>query len=73
MRCVSRGDGETGEDVTQQLMGAIGIPAQLSGDPQEYPRILEVRGEVFISDHDFEAVNDARGGSHVVDMPSVCT
>lgn len=63
VRCVSRGDGETGEDVTQQLMGAIGIPAQLSGDPQEYPRILEVRGEVFISDHDFEAVNDARNAA----------
>ena len=60
VRCVSRGDGETGEDVTQQLVGAIGIPARLSGDPQEYPRILEVRGEVFISDHDFEAVNRAR-------------
>jgi DNA ligase (NAD+) len=60
VRCVSRGDGETGEDVTQQLVGAIGIPARLSGVPQEYPRILEVRGEVFISDHDFEAVNRAR-------------
>jgi DNA ligase (NAD+) len=60
VRCVSRGDGETGEDVTRQLAGAIGVPRRLSGDEGSLPRILEVRGEVYLTDEDFDAVNDAR-------------
>ena len=60
VRCVSRGDGETGEDVTQQLAGAIGVPRRLSCDEGSVPRTLEVRGEVYLSDADFDAVNDAR-------------
>ena len=49
-----------GEDVTRQMDGCIGVPQQLAGDPSRWPEVLEVRGEVFIADEDFERVNRAR-------------
>ena len=55
VRCVSRGDGETGEDVTRQLRGCSGVPTKLTGLPESWPEVLEVRGEVHILDADFEA------------------
>ena len=60
VRCVSRGDGRSGEDVTRQMVGCIGAPQTLGGDPSAWPEVLEVRGEVFIADEDFKAVNAAR-------------
>ena len=57
---LQRGDGETGEDVTQQMTGCPGVPKTLSGDPRGWPAVLEVRGEVHILDADFDAANEAR-------------
>lgn len=50
----TRGDGATGEDVTQNLRTVRGIPLQLLGKP---PRVLEVRGEVLMYKRDFAALN----------------
>ena len=60
VRCVSRGDGRSGEDVTRQMVGCVGAPQTWGGDPSAWPEVLEVRGEVFIADEDFKAVNAAR-------------
>ena len=51
----TRGDGQTGEDVTANLRTVMDIPEQLSGTG--WPDILEVRGEVYISMADFTAMN----------------
>ncbi|MDD5176202.1 MAG: NAD-dependent DNA ligase LigA [Sterolibacterium sp.] len=51
----TRGDGFTGEDVTQNLRTVKNIPLRLSG--QVIPTRLEVRGEVLIFRHDFEKLN----------------
>ncbi len=51
----TRGDGATGEDVTSNIRTIKSIPLHLVGD--DYPSILEVRGEVFIRKVDFEAIN----------------
>jgi len=52
----TRGDGVTGEDVTENLKTVMSIPLRLNVDV-EY---LEVRGEVFISKKTFEKINAER-------------
>lgn len=51
----TRGDGETGEDVTANLRTVRAIPLHLRGEG--WPRVLEVRGEVVMLRRDFEAYN----------------
>jgi DNA ligase (NAD+) len=51
----TRGDGETGEDVTANLRTVRAIPLRLRGE--DWPRVLEVRGEVFMRRDAFEAFN----------------
>jgi len=55
VRAATRGDGEIGEDVTENAKTIKSIPLKLIGD---YPRILEVRGEVFIPKKGFERLNE---------------
>ncbi|NOR51571.1 MAG: NAD-dependent DNA ligase LigA, partial [Gammaproteobacteria bacterium] len=52
----TRGDGATGENVTQNIRTIQAIPLKLMGN--DYPKILEVRGEVFMPKAGFEALND---------------
>nr|WP_199043074.1 NAD-dependent DNA ligase LigA [Dyella sp. ASV24] len=52
----TRGDGETGEDVTANLRTVRAIPLRLRGEG--WPRVLEVRGEVIMLHKDFEAFNE---------------
>jgi DNA ligase (NAD+) len=52
----TRGDGETGEDVTANLRTVRAIPLRLRGSG--WPQVLEVRGEVIMLRKDFEAFND---------------
>jgi DNA ligase (NAD+) len=51
----TRGDGETGEDVTANLRTVRAIPLKLRGEG--WPDVLEVRGEVIMLRKDFEAFN----------------
>jgi DNA ligase (NAD+) len=51
----TRGDGETGEDVTQNVRTIQRIPLRLRGVA---PAVLEVRGEAFMSRADFERYNE---------------
>lgn len=54
----TRGDGEFGEDITLNLKTIKSVPLKLIGD--KHPKILEVRGEVFISKENFEKLNRQR-------------
>jgi DNA ligase (NAD+) len=54
----TRGDGTTGEDVTNQVLTIDAIPYRL--DLDDPPALLEVRGEVYYPLEAFEAMNEAR-------------
>ena len=53
----TRGDGTTGEDITQNLKTIRAIPLALRVEAQSVPVLLEVRGEVFIRKDDFLKLN----------------
>jgi DNA ligase (NAD+) len=52
---LTRGDGLTGEDVTENIRTLRGLPLRLRGD--NVPSLLEVRGEVFLSLTAFQKIN----------------
>ena len=65
---LSRGDGVIGEDILNNLMTISEIPKKISG--KNLPKILEIRGEVYIGKKDFEMIKEnfanprnAAGGS----------
>jgi DNA ligase (NAD+) len=65
VQAATRGDGETGEDVTQNIrtIGQIPLTLHRSADAAaavgfDVPAVLEVRGEVYMARADFEALNE---------------
>ncbi len=57
LKCgATRGDGVTGEDVTQNVRTIETIPLRLMGD--DYPKLLEVRGEVIMTKSGFNELNE---------------
>ncbi|MBW8457575.1 MAG: NAD-dependent DNA ligase LigA [Thiobacillus sp.] len=55
VQAATRGDGETGEDVAQNIRTVKTIPLRLNAESA--PAVLEVRGEVFMRRDDFERYN----------------
>lgn len=54
-RAATRGDGYTGEDITQNVRTIPSVPLHLLG--KGYPRRMEVRGEVYMTKKGFQALN----------------
>ncbi|OED43111.1 DNA ligase (NAD(+)) LigA [Endozoicomonas sp. (ex Bugula neritina AB1)] len=55
IRGATRGDGATGEDITQNIRTIDSIPLKLRGN--DWPRRLEVRGEIYLPKAGFDALN----------------
>jgi DNA ligase (NAD+) len=60
VQAATRGDGQTGEDVTMNIRTIKSIPLKLKETGQEIPEVLEVRGEVFMNLADFDRLNIAQ-------------
>ena len=59
VQAVTRGDGRRGDDVTAQARAIRAIPLRLGGeDPM--PAVLEIRGEIFMTNDVFDAINAQR-------------
>ena len=60
VQATTRGDGETGEDVTQNIRTIGQIPLRLVSPAADWqvPELLEVRGEVYMRRDDFEKLNE---------------
>ena len=57
----TRGDGTRGEDVTHTVKTIRALPLKLKAPKRsEFPHILEVRGEVYMTREDFERLNEER-------------
>jgi len=59
-RGATRGDGISGEEVTQNLRTIHSIPLRFLGEPGRWPQLVEVRGEVFLGKEEFQRVNEER-------------
>jgi DNA ligase (NAD+) len=59
VRAATRGDGETGEDVTANVKTIGGLPLRLAEDVRRAPERLEVRGEIYVTKAAFERFNRA--------------
>ena len=53
----TRGDGKQGENITENIKYIKDIPKILKGN---YPKDIEIRGEIYISNEDFERINMQR-------------
>ena len=56
-QAATRGDGNVGDDITQNIRTIRSVPERLRGAA---PKLLEVRGEVYMDKHGFEKLNDER-------------
>lgn len=55
VQAATRGDGQTGEDITANVRTVRSVPLRLRGD--DIPEVLEVRGEMLMTRADFEKLN----------------
>jgi DNA ligase (NAD+) len=60
LRGATRGDGETGEDITSNIKTIKTIPLRLIPDSHKILSLLEVRGEAYLSKEEFKRINEER-------------
>lgn len=58
VRAATRGDGETGEDITDNVRTIRGVPLKLQGE--SWPEQMEIRGEIYVNRADFDRFNAGR-------------
>jgi DNA ligase (NAD+) len=58
----TRGDGQRGDDITQNLRTVRDIPLRLRTDQQRAPKVLEVRGEVYMTATELSRLNKLQAG-----------
>ena len=61
-RAATRGDGSVGEDVTANVRTIRAVPLRLNG--RHSPRVLEVRGEIYLEKGGFRALNERQAAAN---------
>ncbi len=61
VEAATRGDGMEGENVTRNVMTISEIPHRLKG--RNHPELIDVRGEIYITRHDFALLNEKQAAS----------
>ncbi len=62
VRATTRGNGEEGDDISRHVENISGVPAALKPLPngKDFPKILEIRGEIFMRNDEFRRINKER-------------
>ena len=60
VRGATRGDGQRGEDVTQNLRTVVALPLRIRADDGDAPALLEVRGEIYFPLSGFARFNETQ-------------
>jgi len=60
VRGATRGNGSVGDEITENIRTIRSVPLRLCSDAPFVPRVLEVRGEVFLGRDEFERINRQR-------------
>ena len=60
VQALTRGDGTKGDDITHNVRTILAIPLSLNTTDVKPPDILELRGEIFMTDAEFVRINAAR-------------
>jgi DNA ligase (NAD+) len=58
VRGATRGDGNTGDDITHNVRTVLGVPLRLAGD--DVPPLVEIRGEIYMTNADLVRLNAVR-------------
>ncbi len=58
IRAVTRGNGTEGDDITSNVKTIRSLPLHLKG--KDYPEIIEIRGEIYICEEEFQRINRER-------------
>ncbi len=66
LTAATRGDGKIGENVTNNIQNIENIPMSLKGN---YPELIEIRGEIFLSKSDFQKINENLENSNKFSNP----
>ncbi|WP_238710447.1 NAD-dependent DNA ligase LigA [Oceanipulchritudo coccoides] len=64
VQAVTRGNGEEGDDVTENVRTIHSLPDRLKGD--DFPDLIEIRGEIYMTRKEFKRINKEREAS---DLP----
>ncbi|MDP0499438.1 MAG: NAD-dependent DNA ligase LigA [Verrucomicrobiota bacterium JB022] len=59
-RAVTRGSGTEGDDVTLNAQTISYLPQQLRGEPGDWPELVEIRGEIYLTYQEFQRINAER-------------